>query len=125
MLVVILSSSKAFSILTDGSEAKKTGMEKELIFVRAICGGILVYFCSVLQDCNEFGGTNADSLKLDADTAFDENNVLVKLPENTYKYCIISSTADGASLNFGKYSGLLTQQKENRFTALLIEPSWL
>ena len=27
---------------------------------------------------------------------------------------MILSTADGASVNFGKYSGLLTQQKENR-----------
>ena len=26
---------------------------------------------------------------------------------------MISSTAEGASVNFGKYSGLLTQQKEN------------
>ena len=47
-------------------------------------------------------------------SAFDENNGLVNLPENTYKYCMISSTADGASVKFGKYSGLLTQQKENR-----------
>ena len=44
-LAVILSSSKAFSILTDGSEARKTGMEKQLIFVRVICGGITIYFC--------------------------------------------------------------------------------
>ena len=51
-LAVILLSSKAFSILTDGSEARKTGMEKELIFVRVICGGITIYFGSALQDCN-------------------------------------------------------------------------
>ena len=74
-------------------------MEKELIFIHVICGGIPVYFCSALQDCNEFGGTDTDSLKLAVDTAFDENNGLVKLPENTYKYCMISSTADGASIN--------------------------
>ena len=108
---MILLSNKAFSILTDGSEARKTGMEKELIFVCVIRGGIPFYFCSALQDCNEFGGTDTDSLKLAVDTAFDENNGLVKLTENTYKYRMISSTADGASVNFGKYSGLLTQQK--------------
>ena len=111
---MILLSDEAFSILTDGAEARKTGMEKELIFVRVIRGGIPVYFCSALQDCNEFGGTDTDSLKLAVDTAFDENNGLVKLPENTYKYRMISSTAGSASVNFGKYSGLLTQQKENR-----------
>ena len=119
-LAMILLSSKAFSILTDGSEARKTGMEKELIFIRVICGGIPVYFCSALQDWNEFGSTNADSLKLAVDTAFDENNGLVKLPKNTYKYCMISSTADGASVNFGKYSGLLTQQKENHPWLIMI-----
>ena len=43
-LTVILSSSKAFSILTDRSEARKTGMEKKLIFVCVIRGGISVYF---------------------------------------------------------------------------------
>ena len=75
-------------------------MEKELIFIHVICGGIPVYFCSALQDCNEFGGTNADSLKLAVDTASDENNGLDRLPENTYKYHMISSTADGASVNF-------------------------
>ena len=110
-LAMILPSSKAFSILTDGSETRKTGMEKELIFVRVIRGEIPIYFCYALQDCNEFGGTDADNLKLAVDTAFDENNGLVKLTENTYKYRMISSTADGASVNFGKYSGLLTQQK--------------
>ena len=111
---MILLSNKAFSILTDGSEARKTGMEKELIFVCVIRGGIPFYFCSALQDCNEFGGTDTDSLKLAVDTAFDENNGLVKLPKNTYKYRMISSTAGSASVNFGKYSGLLTHQKENR-----------
>ena len=113
-LAMILLSSKAFSILTDGSDTRKTGMENELIFFCVICGGILVHFCSALQDCNVFGGTNPDSLKLAVDTAFDENNGLVKLPGNTYKYRMILSTADGASVNFGKYSGLLTQQNENR-----------
>ena len=113
-LAMILLSSKAFSILTDGSDTRKTGKENELIFFCVICGGILVHFCSALQDCNVFGGTNPDSLKLAVDTAFDENNGLVKLPGNTYKYRMILSTADGASVNFGKYSGLLTQQNENR-----------
>ena len=85
-----------------------------MIFVHVIRGGIPVYFCLALQDCNEFGGTDADNLKLALDRAFGEDNGLVKLPENTYKYRMISSTADGASVNFGKYSGLLTQQKQNR-----------
>ena len=114
-LAVILSSAKAFSILTDGSEAIKTGMEKELVFVRVICGGIPVYFCAALQqDCNEFGGTDADSLKLAIDTAFDNDNGTIKISEDTFKKSMVSSTADGAYVNFGRYNGLLTQQKETR-----------
>ena len=84
-----------------------------MIFVHVIRGGIPVYFCLALQDCNEFGGTDADNLKLALDRAFGEDNGLVKLPENTYKYRMISSTANGASVNFGEYSGLLIQQKQN------------
>ena len=33
---------------------------------------------------------------------------------------MISSTADGASLNFSKYTGILTQQKENRLWFITI-----
>ena len=113
-LAVILSSAKAFSILTDGSKARKTGMEKELVFVRVIRGGIPVYFCAALQDCNEFGGTDADSLKLAIDTAFDNDNGTIKISEDTFQKLMVSSTADGASVNFGRYNGVLTQQKETR-----------
>ena len=56
-LALLISSSAAFSFLTDGSEARKTGLEKELVFVRLINEGIPVYFCVGLQDCNEYGGT--------------------------------------------------------------------
>ena len=113
-LAVILSSAKAFSILTDGSEARKTGMEKELVFVRVIRGGIPVYFCAALQDCNEFGGTDADSLKLAIDTAFDNDNGTIKISEDTFQKLMVSSTADGASVNFSRYNRVLTQQKETR-----------
>ena len=54
-------------------------MEKELVFVCVIRGGIPEYFCAALQDCNEFGGTDADSLKLAIDTAFDNDNGTIKI----------------------------------------------
>ena len=111
-LAVVLSSAKALNILTDGSEARKTGMERELVHV--IRGGIPVYFCAALQDCNKYGGTDADSLKLAIDTAFDKDNGSIKISEDTFLKRMVSSTADGASVNFGRYNGVLTQQKETR-----------
>ena len=72
-LALILCSTNAFSILSDGSEARKTGMEKELVFVRAIKGGIPVYYCIALQDCDQYGGVDADSLKTAIDAVFEEN----------------------------------------------------
>ena len=75
---------------------------------------IPVYFCAALQDCNEFGGTDADSLKLAIDTAFDKDNGSIKISEDAFHKRMVSSTADGASVNFGRYNGVLTQQKETR-----------
>ena len=39
-LALPLCSANAFSVLSDGSEVRKTGMEKELVFVRKVKGGI-------------------------------------------------------------------------------------
>ena len=71
-LAMLLCSSNAFSILSDGSEARKTGMEKELVFARVIKGGIPVYYCIALQDCNEYGGVDADSLKTSIEEIFKQ-----------------------------------------------------
>ena len=52
-LALLLCSANAFSVLSDGSDTRKTGMEKELVFVRSVKGGIPVYYCVALQDCGE------------------------------------------------------------------------
>ena len=99
-LALLLCSSNAFSILSDGSEARKTGMEKELVFVRVIKGGIPVHYCIALQDCNEYGGVGADSLKTSIDDIFqtnlqtsnEEKNAIL---EKKFERNLVSATADG------------------------------
>ena len=49
-----LSSTSAFAILSDGSQARKTGTEKELVLVRTVKDGKPVYFTVALQDMDAY-----------------------------------------------------------------------
>jgi hypothetical protein len=69
-LAIILSSSRAYSVLSDGSQARKTGSEKELVFVRVVRGGIPVYYVLALQDIDEYGDATAEHVKTAIDDAF-------------------------------------------------------
>ena len=51
------------AMLSDGSQARKTGNEKELILVKVDRFEIPVYFVLSLLDMATFGETNADTLK--------------------------------------------------------------
>ena len=49
-VAVIMASSHFSSLLSDGSQARKTGSDKELVLIRVERGGILVYITlSLLQ----------------------------------------------------------------------------
>ena len=61
-LAVIICSSMAVAILSDGSQARKTDREKQLVLVRLVHGGIPVYYFVGLQDVDEYGDANAESL---------------------------------------------------------------
>ncbi|XP_033100488.1 uncharacterized protein LOC117103939 [Anneissia japonica] len=108
---VILCSATAFSLLSDGSQPKKTGSEKELVLVRTTRKGIAVYYTIALQDIDDFVNANADNLKRSIDLAL---NSKLKLPQERYINTMVSATSDGASVNTGVYSGLLTQMKRER-----------
>ena len=56
-----------------------------------------------------WGGTDADSLKKEIDIF---NNGLFKTDD--YQTKLVSATSDGASVNFRKNPGLLTQLSNNR-----------
>lgn len=64
-----------------------------------------------------FGGSGADAIKTGIDHVFI---AVYKLDADTYHYKLISATADGASVNFGKYTGVLTQLGETRIWLLKV-----
>ena len=57
---IILASGHFMSILSDGSQARKTGKEKELVLVRTERNGLPVYIVASLLEMSRFGGGGAD-----------------------------------------------------------------
>ena len=87
-----------------GSQARKTGNEKELILVRVERFGIPVYFIVWLLDTAAFGGTNVDVIRKGLDSVFEIGNI----PIEDYQTNLVSATADEANMNLGIYGGALT-----------------
>ena len=116
----VIAGSHFMSILSDGSQAKKTNDEKELVLVRTERNGIPVYFVVSLLEIADLGGANANSIKAPIDSVFvcgnedDENSVRGPIPLSDYNTKVVSATADGANVNVGVYSGVLTQMKNER-----------
>eukprot|EP00112_Aurelia_sp_Birch-Aquarium-sp1_P000486 Seg10468.1 transcript_id=Seg10468.1/GoldUCD/mRNA.D3Y31 product="Zinc finger protein 862" protein_id=Seg10468.1/GoldUCD/D3Y31 len=98
----------------------KTNDKKELVLVRAERNGIPVYFVVSLLEMADLGGTNANSIKAAIDGIFkktgenDEHTVNGPVPLSDYRTKVVSATADGANVNMGVYSGVLTQMKRER-----------
>ena len=109
----IIASQHFMSLMSDGSQARKTGSEKELIMVRVERNGIPCYLVLSLLEMSTYGGVDADSIKKGIDSIFSEEGVVPMSPEE-YKVKMVSATADGASVNTGIYTGVLTQLAENR-----------
>ena len=59
---------------------------------------------------SDWGGTDASSLKKGIDSIFENGPFKI----DDYRTKLISATADGASVNFGKKSGFLTQLSTDR-----------
>jgi len=102
----ILISSNAFSLLSDGSQARKTGSEKELVLARLLKDGLPTYVIVALQDIDSYGSANADNIKLALDDAFVKK---LDSPKEKYVSMMVAATADGASVNMGQYNGVLVQ----------------
>ncbi len=100
----ILIGATAFSILCDGTQARKTGVEKELILVRVVDGGEPKYFMVALQNMDEYGSANSDNLKKAIDDVFQQ---IIDVKQ--YREKVVCLTADGASVNTGHRNGLFAQ----------------
>ena len=101
----MLVSGAGFSLLCDGSQARKTKSEKELVLVRCVKDGQPVFLTLALQNIDDYGDATADHLKASLDDLFQDLNV----PADVYSKLMVSVIADGASVNFGVHNGLLTQ----------------
>ena len=99
----ILPESEGFSVLSDGSQARKTGCEKELVFVRVVHNGAPAYFAVALQDIDSYGAANSENLKRAVDDVFTKN---LKMTEEQYRNGLVCAAADGAAVNTGDFSSL-------------------
>ena len=73
--------------------------------------GIPTYFMASLLEMSEWGGTDAQSLKAGIDSIFSEDG---QIPMASFRTKLISITSDGASVNTGKISGLMTRFASDR-----------
>ena len=110
-LIEILSGSSFFSCLSDGSQARKTKSDKELVLCRVGRNGVPTYFVLGLMQMGDYGGTDAQSLKKAIDYVFQGR---MCLSDEDYRLKFVSATADGASVNFGALNGLITLFRETR-----------
>ena len=60
-----------------------------------------------------FDDTGAEALKDGIDSIFAENGPL-HLPDDGYKFKVVTCTSDGASVNFGKKTGLMKRMADER-----------
>lgn len=100
--------------MLDGSQARKTKDEKELILVRIERSGMPIYMVTSLLDMSNRGGGGADAIKLAIDSVFSEADGNVPLTKEDYRAKVVCATADGANVNLGIYNGVLTQMKNER-----------
>ena len=101
----IITQSNFLSLLSDGSQARKTSKVKELILLRTKRNGHLEYLLISLLGNAIIDGIN--SIFQDKKSNFYKSS-------NEFQSKVVSVTADGASVNFGQHSGVLPQLKQDR-----------
>ena len=121
----IVTGSDFMSILSDGSQARKTKDEKELVLVRVERNGVPIYFFVSLLEMARLGGSNSDSINTAIDNIFQQGNKnngnqngQILLANNREK--VVIATADGANVNMGIYSGVLTHLRQERDWLVMI-----
>ncbi|KAK6192681.1 hypothetical protein SNE40_004112 [Patella caerulea] len=108
----VINETKFFTVLSDGSQARKTGHEKELIMIKTVRDGVAENFVVGLKNVGDYGDATSENLKTLLDDTFLGKTSL-DLDKNQYKHKLIAATADGAAVNTGCYNGLLTRLKND------------
>lgn len=98
----ILGMANFFAGEMDGSEARKTREEKELVYCKVVIRGQPVELLLRCQKMNDFGGVDAACTKKAFDDAFTKKYGVS--PER-YNNHLVAVCADGASVNMGRISG--------------------
>lgn len=111
---VILASAHFMSLLSDGSQARKIGREKELVLVKTERNGIPTYIVASLLEVADFGGADANSITKGLNSVFEKGDSFFKMDKEDYRNKLVSCIADGASVNFGIYNGILPQMQATR-----------
>ncbi|XP_064605788.1 zinc finger protein 862-like [Liolophura sinensis] len=115
----ILQNCSFFACEQDGSEARKTREEKELIYVKVVIRGEPLELLLKCQKMTDFGGVSAANLKRAIDDAFQSYNV----SGDKYQKGLVSACADGAAVNLGRLNGAMTVLKAERPWMLIIHCS--
>ena len=96
--------SKFISLGCDGSEARKTHDEKELVYCKIVCDGdfgvATPVFILVCQSAKDFDGANADGV-----FAAMKSACLEYMSQEELKLKVVCIVPDGAAVNFGRRSG--------------------
>ncbi|XP_065677699.1 zinc finger protein 862-like [Hydra vulgaris] len=108
----ILENCNFFSILSDGSRARKTGKEKELVLVRTERNGIPIYMVTELLEMSQLGGSDSNSVTAGINSVFESDNSFFKISTEDYIKKLVSATADGANVNFGIENGALEKSRK-------------
>jgi len=113
----ILNSASFFCGEMDGSEARKTKEEKELIYAKVVIRGQPVELLLKCQRMSDFGGVDAAATKSAFDQAFTKE---YGLADDRFGSLLIGVCADGASVNMGRLHGACTEMKSNRIWLKII-----
>lgn len=101
----------------DGSEARKTKEEKELVYCKVVIRGQPIELLLKCQRMTDFGNVDANGTK----NAFDDAFLNVyEVPAERFENLLVGVCADGASVNMGRISGACTQMKLQRPWLLVV-----
>ena len=103
----ILGSLNFYATAEDGSQARKTGSEKELVYMKTVIRGQPIELLLKCVHMDDYGSDAAD-LKEAFDDVFNKE---YKMDEKRFQLLLISNCADGASVNMGRYKGACTLMK--------------
>ena len=106
----LLKSSKFISGLCDGSEARKTKEEKELVYAKLVIDGkpVCIFLCC--QSMKDFNGTDAAAVLSAYKDGFTKYQIDITGDD---KEKFVAACADGASVNMGSKTGAMTMLKNS------------